>query len=222
MAHRDHQVSERHARVAVGLGVARTASPQPDSDLRASTEEQPMKDIVIRVGGTTAEICGEQNNNVVALRPRPGRAATAPPFAHRSPVATTTDAEQPPVCGSFESTDMIWLKTPQRLPVATLTVAFATSGRSMIAHAGSSYLWFEIAWEGNRLWVIGPVQRTDDATTPLLSIALLWFERFLLAGPRLTTCEHGMTLSGPASEVSFTTVRAQSEWCVVTPARLQC
>jgi hypothetical protein len=117
---------------------------------------------------------------------------------------------------------MIWLKTPQRLPAATLTVAFAKSGRSMIAHGGSSYLWFEIAWEGDRLRVIGPVQRTDDATTPLLSIALLWFERFLLAGPRLTTCEHGMTLSGPASEVSFTTVRAPSEWCVVTRARLQC
>jgi hypothetical protein len=31
-----------------------------------------MKDIVIRVGGTTAEICAEQNNNVVALRPAPG------------------------------------------------------------------------------------------------------------------------------------------------------
>jgi hypothetical protein len=179
-----------------------------------------MKDIAIRVGGTAAEICPEQNSNVVKLHPRQGRAA-APPFAHRSRVATT-DPEQPPVCGSFESTDMVWLKTPQRLPAAALTVAFATSGRSMIAHAGSSYLWLEIAWEGDRLRVIGPVQRTDDATTPLLSIALLWFERFLLAGPRLTTGEHGMTLSGAASEVSFTAVRAPSEWCVVTPARLQC
>jgi hypothetical protein len=180
-----------------------------------------MKDIVIRVGGTAAEICAEQNSNVVKLHPRQGRAAV-PPFAHRSPVATTTDVEQPPVCGSFESTEMIWLKTPQRLPAAALTVAFATSGRSMIAHAGGSYLWLEIAWEGDRLRVIGPVQRTDDATTPLLSIALLWFERFLLAGPQLTTGEYGMTLSGPASEVSFTAVRAPSEWCAVAPARLQC
>jgi hypothetical protein len=179
-----------------------------------------MKDIVIRGGGTTSEICAEQNGNVIKLHPRQGRPAA--PFAHRSGVATTTDPAQPPVCGSFESTDMIWLKTPQRLPAAALTVAFATSGRSMIAHAGSSYLWLEIVWEGDRLRVIGPVQRTDDATTPLLSIALLWFERFLLAGPRLTTSEHGMTLSGPASEVSFTAVRAPSEWCVVKPARLQC
>ena len=55
-----------------------------------------MKDIVIRVGGTAAEICAEQNGNVVKLRPRQGRAAAAP-FAHRSRVATTTDPEQPPV-----------------------------------------------------------------------------------------------------------------------------
>jgi hypothetical protein len=181
-----------------------------------------MKDIVIRVGGTAAEICAEPNGNVVKLHPRQGRAAAAPPFAHRSQLAPTTDAAQSPVCGSYESTEMIWLKTPQRLPAAALTVAFATSGRSMIAHAGSSYLWLEIAWEGDRLRAIGPVQRTDDATTPLLSIALLWFERFLLAGPRLITGEYGMTLSGTASEVSFTAVRAPSEWCVVTPARLQC
>ena len=32
-----------------------------------------MKDIVIRVGGTAAEICAEQNSNVVKLRPREGR-----------------------------------------------------------------------------------------------------------------------------------------------------
>jgi hypothetical protein len=179
-----------------------------------------MKHIVIRVGGTAAEICAEQNSNVVKLRPR--QALAAPPFAHRSRVETTTDIEQPLVCGSFESTEMIWLKTPQRVPAAALTVAFATSGRSMIAQAGSSYIWCEIAWEGDRLRVIGPIQRTDDATTPLLCIALLWFERFLLAGPRLTTSEHGMTLSGPASEVSFTAARAPSEWCVVAPTRLQC
>jgi hypothetical protein len=121
-----------------------------------------MNDIAIRVGGTAAEICAEPNGNVVKLRPRQGRAA-APPFAHRSRIATTTDAAQSPVRGS-----------------------------------------------------------TDDATTLLLSIALLWFERFLLAGPRLTTGEYGMTLSGTASQVSFTAVRAPSEWCVVTPARLRC
>lgn len=188
-----------------------------------------MKDIVTQDRGTATESdCGtaaetspEQSNNVVTLRPRQRSAPTVPPFAHRSAV-TTTGAEHRPVCGSFESTEMIWLNTPQRLPAATLTVVFATSGRSMIAHAGSSYLWFEIAWEGDALRVIGPVQRTDDATTPLLSIALLWFERFVLASPRLITDEHGITLAGSASEVSFTTVRAPSKWCVVDRARLQC
>lgn len=180
-----------------------------------------MTDMVIRDGGTAAEICPDQNGNV-KLRPRQGHAATAQPFAHRTLVATTTAAEHPPVRGRFESTEMIWLNTPQRVPVAMLTVVFATSGRSMIAHAGDSYLWFEIAWQGDRLRVIGPVQRTDDATTPLLSIALLWFERFLLLGPRLTTGDHGITLSGPTSQVSFTTMRAPRKWRVVAPSRLQC
>ena len=179
-----------------------------------------MKDTVTHDCGTAAETYAEPSN-VVTLRPRQSSTPTVPPFAHRSSAATATGGHRP-VCGTFESTEMIWLNTPQRLPSATLTVVFSTSGRSMIAHAGSSYLWFEIAWEDDRLRVIGPVQRTDDATTPLLSIALLWFERFLLVGPRLVTDEHGITLSGPASQVSFTTVRAPSKWCVVAPARLQC
>jgi hypothetical protein len=219
MAHLGHRGWMRHARVAVV--VARTASPPTLPAVRISTEEHPMTDMVIREGGAAAEIGPEPNGNVVTLRPRQGRAATVAPFAHRSSV-TRTDDGLPPVCGSFESTEMIWLKTPQCVPVATLTVAFATSGRTMIAHAGSSYLWLETAWEGDRLRVVGPVQRSNDATTPLLSIALLWFERFLLAGPRLITDEHGITLAGPASQVSFTTMRTPSKWCVVAPARLQC
>ena len=193
-----------------------------------------MKDIVIRVGGTTAEICAERSGNVVPLRRRIGRTVAAGLPTGRSPATSTSEngallsdaaaavPEEPPVYGIFESTEMIWRKTPQRLPAAALTVVFATSGRSMIAHSGANYLWFDIAWEDDRLRATGPVQRTDQASTPLPSVALIWFERFLLAGPRLTVGEHGMTLSGPSDEVTFTAAHQPAPWCVAAPARLQC
>jgi hypothetical protein len=91
MAQRDHQVSGRHARVVVGTGVARTASPQSDSDLHASTEEQPMKDIVIRVGGTAAETCADLGGNVVPLRRRICRTVAAGLPTGRSPATSTSE-----------------------------------------------------------------------------------------------------------------------------------
>jgi pyruvate/2-oxoglutarate dehydrogenase complex dihydrolipoamide acyltransferase (E2) component len=193
-----------------------------------------MKDIVIRVGGTPAEICAERSGNVVPLRRPIGRTVAAGLPTRHSPATSTSEngaplseaaaavPEEPPVYGIFESTEMIWRNTPQRLPAAALTVVFATSGRSMIAHAGANYLWFDIAWEDDRLRATGPVERTGQASTQLPSVALIWFERFLLAGPRLTVGEHGMTLSGPSAEVTFTAAQELSAWCVVAPVRLQC
>jgi hypothetical protein len=193
-----------------------------------------MKDIVIRMGGAAAENCAERNGNVVPLRRRIGRTVAAGLPTRRSPAtsipelqalgpgAATPGADVPPVSGTFESIEMIWRKTPQRLPTAALTVVFADSGRSMIAHAGANYLWFDIAWDGGRLHATGPVERTDQGSTTLPSVALIWFERFVLTGPRLTIDEHRVTLSGPSAEVTFTAARAPSAWCIVAPARLQC
>lgn len=192
-----------------------------------------MKDSVIRMGGGAAS-SAEPSGDVLPLRRRIGRTVAAGLSTHRSPSTsasareglvseTTADgADVPAVSGVFESTEMIWRQTPQRLPAATLTVVFASSGRSMIAHAGANYLWFDIAWEDDRLRAIGPVERADQASTPLPSVALIWFERFLLAGPRLAVGAHDMTLSGPSAEVTFTAVREPSSWCVVSPMRLQC
>jgi hypothetical protein len=108
------------------------------------------------------------------------------------------------------------------MPVAMLTVVFATSGRSMIARASGSHVWFEIGWDGDRLRIIGPLHRDAETTRQLPSIALVWFERLMLAGPRLTATADGIILSGPTSQVSFTAVRALTEWSQVAPARLRC
>lgn len=188
-----------------------------------------MKDNVLRIASSA-----EPSADVLPLRRRIGRTVAAGFPTRRSPATSTgargalaseaaaTEPATPPVSGVFESTEMIWRKTPQRLPAATLTVVFASSGRSMIARAGANYLWFDIAWEDDRLCATGPVQRADQASTPLPSVALIWFERFLLASPRLAVGAHDVTLSGPSAEVTFTAVREPSSWCVVSPMRLQC
>jgi hypothetical protein len=90
MALRGYWVTARHARIVVGTGVARTAS-LPDSDLHAATEEQPMKDITIRVGGTAAETSADLVGNVVPLGRRIGRTVAAELPTGRSPATSTSE-----------------------------------------------------------------------------------------------------------------------------------
>ena len=109
----------------------------------------------------------------------------------------------------YESTDITWRVSPQRLPSTTITLAFAASDRKLIARAGPNYLWFDVQPDAESLVVTEPVSRTDVPTSPAVRDAEEWLASFLRRRPLVTLGPNRLVLTGASAEITLSAVDAR-------------
>jgi len=103
----------------------------------------------------------------------------------------------------YQSTEICRRGAVERVPTATVTLAFSAGGAALVADAGANYFWFDIEFDVHTLAVWGPTGATTAPCPARVEAAEIWLVSFLRADVRYEMPDHALVLRTPSAQITL-------------------